>query len=94
MADHARVGLAAQVQAHGGAHRVALLLAEVLRPALGEEPGQLRAERLDLRRGEQRREDEEPVLGEPRQLDFGEPHESVLPAAAPMHARRPAFVFG
>ena len=50
VADHARVDLASQVQAHGGAHRVALLLAEVLRPALGEKPRQLRPEHLDLRR--------------------------------------------
>ena len=53
VADDARIDLAPQVQAHGRAHRVAVLLAKVLRAALGEEPRQLRPEHLDFGRGEQ-----------------------------------------
>ena len=70
----ARVDLASKVQAHGRAHRVAFLLAEVLRPPLGEEPRQLRPEDLHLRGREPRRKDQEAVVPEPLDLRIIESH--------------------
>ena len=74
VAHDPRVDLASKVEAHGGSHRVALLLAEVLGAPLGEEPGQLRLERLHLLRREPLRQNQEPVLPEPLDLGFMKSH--------------------
>ena len=72
----------AQVQAHGGAHLVALPLADVGRRVLGIERGQARAQGPDLVAREQPGQDEEPVPVEALELIPSELHGTASVSAA------------
>ena len=63
------------MQGHRRAHGVALLFPEILRPAFGEQPRQLRIQDFDFLLRKQRRQDEKPVVPESLDLCVPELHE-------------------